>query len=296
MDIEKWSLRVGVTALACAILFRLGSNGVLQTVAQALATPQSFAVMMFLETGRVVRPVPAQTPPVTEPAVQEQNVVEEKPPAVQAVFGEMDAQLVEVNSYCGIEPDVPAMIQKPLAWDLQQDKPTVLIVHSHGSESYEKTEDYEESSAYRTRDTAYNMISIGDRIAQVLEAGGVQVLHDRTAHDHPSYNGSYDRSRETVSSILEKYPSIKIVLDVHRDAIQRESGEIIAPTAVINGKSCAQVLMLIGTDYSGLEHPNWKENLRLGLYLQAALEYEYPGLARPLKISEYRYNQQATTG
>ena len=295
MDIEKWSLRVGVTALACAILFRLGSNGVLQTVAQALATPQSFAVMMFLETGRVVRPVPAQTPPVTEPAVQEQNVVEEKPPAVQAVFGEMDAQLVEVNSYCGIEPDVPAMLQKPLAWDLQQDEPTVLIVHSHGSESYEKTEDYTESSAYRTLNTDYNMISIGKELQQILQSGGIRVIHDTTMHDQPSYSASYSQSRKSIKAYLQEYPSICFVLDLHRDAVENNKGKQVSFTAEYQGNTAAQLMLVVGTDVN-LSHPDWPENMSLAVKLHAQLERDFPGICRPISFRSQRFNQDLSPG
>lgn len=293
MDIEKWSLRVGAVALACAVLFRLGSDGVFHTAAQAMATPEAVAVMMFLESGRVVRPAPVTAPLETVPLEQPQDSYEE--PMAQAVFASVDADLVEVNSYCGIDPDVPAMIQKPLSWNLQQEKPTVLIVHSHGSESYQKTEDYEESSYYRTLNRDYNMISIGAEVKKILEAGGVGVIHDTQMHDQPSYNDSYNQSRKSVKEYLKKYPSICLVLDLHRDAVENKNGEQVAVTAKHDGKTAAQLMLVVGTDVR-LSHPDWPENMSLAVKLHAQLEKNFPGICRPISFRSQRFNQDLCSG
>ena len=127
-------------------------------------------------------------------------------------------------------------------------EPQVLIMHTHTTESYEPYERdfYDAGFSSRTTDERMNMAAVGEAIAKQLEAAGIGVIHDTTMHDYPSYNGSYDRSRETVQAILEEYPSIKIVLDVHRDAIERAGGERIAPVAEINGKNAAQVMIISG--------------------------------------------------
>ncbi len=293
MDIEKWSFRVGATALACALMFRLGSGGVFHSAAQALVTPETLAVMMFLESGRVMRPAPAEVPQETDPAEQLQASQEE--PVVQAVFAQVDAELVEVNSYCGIDPDVPAMIQKPLSWDLQRQEPTVLIIHSHGSESYEKTENYEESSEYRTLNTDYNMISIGAELKKVLEAGGITVIHDTTMHDQPSYSDSYNQSRKSVKEYLKANPSIRLVLDLHRDALENSKGEQLAVTATYDGKTAAQLMLVVGTDVR-LSHPDWPENMSLAVKLHAQLEKNFPGICRPISFRSQRFNQDLCPG
>lgn len=99
-------------------------------------------------------------------------------------------------------------------------------------------------------------------MTEVLEKNGIRTYHDTTIHDYPSYNGSYDRSRVTVEGILEKYPSIKVVLDVHRDAIEREDGERIAPSVTVNGKSSAQVMIICGCDDGTMGMPDCMKNLR----------------------------------
>ncbi len=176
--------------------------------------------------------------------------------------------------------------------------PQVLVIHTHGSEAYTPSgEDiYEESDPYRTTDEAYNMVRIGDELCSILEARGIPTVHDRTLFDYPNYNGSYERAMEAIEGWLEEYPSIKIVLDLHRDAIEYSDGSAYRTHCSINGEDSAQILIISGTDDSGLYHPNWQSNLAFGFTLQSGMDGVYPGLTRPLKISQYRYNMQATAG
>lgn len=177
-------------------------------------------------------------------------------------------------------------------------EPQVLIMHTHATESYEPYERdfYDGSWSSRTTDPSMNMAAVGDAIAMQLEAAGIAVIHDTTMHDYPSYNDSYDRSRETVQKILEEYPSIKIVLDVHRDAIERESGERIAPVAEIDGKNAAQVMIISGCDDGTMDMPNYLKNFRFASLLQQQLESDYAGLTRPILFDYRKYNQDLTTG
>ena len=176
--------------------------------------------------------------------------------------------------------------------------PQVLIMHTHATESYEPYERdfYDASFNSRTTDRSMNMVAVGDKIAEQLEAAGIGVIHDGTLHDYPSYNGSYDLSRETVQKYLEEYPSIKIVLDIHRDAIERESGERIAPVADIDGKNAAQVMIICGCDDGTMNMPNCMKNLRFACLLQRQMESDYPGLTRPVLFDYRKYNQDLTTG
>lgn len=177
-------------------------------------------------------------------------------------------------------------------------EPQVLIMHTHATESYEPYERdfYDASFNSRTTDRSMNMVAVGDKIAEQLEAAGIGVIHDGTLHDYPSYNGSYDLSRETVQKYLEEYPSIKIVLDIHRDAIERESGERIAPLAEIDGKNAAQVMIICGCDDGTMNMPNCMKNLRFACLLQRQMESDYPGLTRPVLFDYRKYNQDLTTG
>lgn len=177
-------------------------------------------------------------------------------------------------------------------------EPLVLIMHTHATESYEPRERdfYDKSFNSRTTDTSKNMIAVGDALTRQLEKAGIGVIHDTTLHDYPSYNDSYDRSRETVTKILEEYPSIQIVLDIHRDAIERQSGERIAPVAEINGKNAAQVMIISGCDDGTMGMPNYLENFRFACALQRQLETDWQGLTRPVLFDYRKYNQDLTTG
>ena len=176
--------------------------------------------------------------------------------------------------------------------------PQILIMHTHETESYEPyTRDFYDSSfTSRTTDDEKNMAAVGDAIAAELEKSGIGVIHDVTKHDYPSYNGSYDRSRETVQAILEENPTIKVVLDIHRDAIEREDGTRIAPTAEINGKNAAQVMIISCCDDGSGRLPHYMSNFRFASALQQQLESDFEGLTRPVLFDDRFYNQDLTAG
>ena len=176
-------------------------------------------------------------------------------------------------------------------------KPQVLIMHTHTTESFEPyvRQNFDPAFNYRTTDPAYNMVSVGDAITAQLEAVGIGVIHNTTIHDYPSYNGSYDRSAETVRQILQQYPSIRVVLDIHRDAIQKDN-TLIQPVVEINGKESAQVMIISGCDDGTMNMPNYMQNYHFACRLQENMEGMYAGLTRPILFDYRHYNQDLTTG
>ena len=297
MDNQQRTLRVGAAALACAIVFKLLSGGLPERLNRWLSDPEKQSFLLYLETGRVVRPTENVPPVVTQPLPTEIPTV---PPAVQTVaipsFSAADMSDIQIRYSCDFRPDMEKLLAQPLNWDLQGTEPTVLILHTHTTESYTKSKNkkYQESSDFRTLDEDYNMVSIGDRVAEYLTQQGISVIHDRELHDYPSYNGSYTHSRNAAAEYLEKYPSIRLILDLHRDA----SGDLdnqMRTHAKVNGKDCAQLMVVIGTNATR-KHPNWEENLALGLKLHAQLERTAPGITRPLTLREQRFNQDLLAG
>ena len=189
--------------------------------------------------------------------------------------------------------------RKPYDFNVERNgEPQVLIMHTHETESYEPyTRDFYDSSfTSRTTDDSMNMAAVGDKIAEQLEGAGIGVIHDVTKHDYPSYNGSYDRSRVTALDILAENPSIKVVLDIHRDAIERADGTRIAPKVEINGKNAAQVMIISGCDDGTMGLPDYMKNFRFASALQQQLEEDFPGLTRPVLFDYRQYNQDLTTG
>ena len=193
-------------------------------------------------------------------------------------------------------PDFQTLLETPLKFSAATGA-AVLIIHTHGSEAYNPAgEDiYVASDPSRTEDTRFNVVRVGDELERVLTERGVTVIHDRELYDYPSYNGSYDRSLASIKAHLKENPEIKVVIDLHRDALEGD-GKLYKTVAGVGEEPCAQVMLICGSDSSGLKHPNWRENLTFALKIQHKMVTDYPTLARPLKISQYRYNQHATTG
>ena len=219
-------------------------------------------------------------------------------------YSSSSANLKWENVYVSRKIDVSIDIAEEIATKpditiLKNGKPQVLIMHTHTTESYlaEDNGTFKIGASSRSTDENLNMIAVGNEIADKLNAAGIVTLHDKTMHDYPSYNGAYERSEVTVKSYLEQYPSIEVVLDIHRDAISTSDTKKIKPTATINGKKAAQVMIINGCEYGNItDYPNWRENLRFGLRVQQAFETMYPGLARPLMFDDRKYNQQLTNG
>lgn len=204
---------------------------------------------------------------------------------------------VYIEDRPGLPLDMDALAQATLDLDLPADGPQVLIMHTHGSEAYtpDGTDTYTATDTCRTTNNDQNMIRVGEEIAKVLTEMGLGVVHDTELYDYPEYNGSYDRSLEAVQRYLEQYPTIKVVMDVHRDALIGEDGTIYKPVTTINGEKCAQVMMVMGSN-AKYDHPDWQKNLSLAVQIQQEMNTLWPTLARPIGLRENRYNQQLTTG
>ncbi len=303
MNWEKWCLRLSAGVIVLAVFFRLLGNGGAQAVVAKFAQPETASVLFFMETGRILTSAPTRPQPElsqkpasaaeTVPAETQTTIVQATQPVS---FDKKDAALVEVNSVCGYNADLPVLLQTPLSWDLTTQEPTVLIVHSHGTECYEKTEDYTESSAYRTKNTNYNVVSVGAEIKRVLEAGGISVIHDTACHDSPSYSAAYTNSRKSIKDYLAQYPSIQMVLDIHRDAATDKNGKQVGYTIKAGEETAAKLMLVVGTDANGLRHPQWPENMALAVKLHAQLEKTTPGICRPISFRKQRFNQDLSTG
>ncbi len=176
-----------------------------------------------------------------------------------------------------------------------ENKEKVVIYHTHTCESYTPTQNYNYpmTDSYRTTDLNFTVSKVGDELSSQLEKYGFNVIHSKTYHDYPSYNGSYGRSLKTLESILAKNKDAEIAIDLHRDAVGSKSN--YAPSVQIGDEVCAQVMFVIGTDGSGLEHENWRKNLQYAIKVQSIADELYPGLFRPIILRNARYNQHLTT-
>lgn len=186
----------------------------------------------------------------------------------------------------------------PLRFAPAADGPQILIVHTHGTESFARdgTEPYTETGTAHTTDAGYSVIRLGDEIARIFGEMGLSVLHDTTLYDYPAYDGAYDRARAGIEAVLAEHPTVQMVLDVHRDALVGADGTVYKPVLEVDGVKTAQVMLLVGTDDAGAYFPDWTEHLALAMQLQRQMDALWPDLARPITLRTARFNQQLTKG
>lgn len=177
-----------------------------------------------------------------------------------------------------------------LNFDLPFNKKDILIFHTHTCESYTSSEkySYEQTGNFRTTDLNFSVAKVGDELSDQLKSYGFNVTHDKTYHDYPSYSGSYARSLTTVQNIINSGCKADIVIDIHRDAIADSS---YAPKVKIGDEYASQLMFVIGTNGSGLEHENWIQNLKFAIMVQEKANQMYPGLFKPIIVRSSRYNQ-----
>ena len=202
----------------------------------------------------------------------------------------------------GYSPDLGALLaadfttaNKP-SYISNTNAPLVLIVHTHGTEAYSADgaisylDDGREIA--RSENTAENVVSVGAVMAEILNKNGIPTLHCTIMHDRIQYKDSYARAEETIKQYLAKYPSIKLVIDLHRDAVVKSTGELVRPVTEVNSEPVAQVMCVVGSDWGGESCPAWQNNLSLALKLRDSLNSKYGNLCRPTYLRTSTYNQE----
>lgn len=199
---------------------------------------------------------------------------------------------VYISNDSGLSYDLGEMLASPLKITKQAsaDQPTVMILHTHASEAYV------DQHGGRSEDPAHNVVYIGNVLTQVLQEQGIGVVHCREIIDSPSYNKSYNRAMEIIEAQQKQTPSLKVIIDLHRDSMITASGMEYKVVSEIDGQTCAQLMFVMGTNAGGKTHPHWKSNLNFAVNLQKRILADYPTLMRPINLRKQRFNEQATTG
>ncbi len=242
---------------------------------------------------------------------ESQNVEETQPPTQADLSGLKQYPVIETSLGTAGETtlknttnytfDIEKQAKKPLGFEIEDtQEPQVLIVHTHASESF-LTQDngyYYENYTSRSLENDENIVSVGEILANTLNDRGIVTLQSTVHHDSPTYSGSYDRSQETIYQYLEEFPSIKVVLDVHRDALGYggEDGKY-KPTFTYDGKKAAQIMIMTGYDPDGTYgYEDWTQNLTFALKLNETAQSLYPGMTRPLYFGNFAYNMFINSG
>lgn len=252
-------------------------------------------------------PVPQSPAPSSAPAPEDSP---SPPPATQAPDNIVEQTLagsdtpaylstegVYVRNYTQYEVDLNALEAPPIALS-GTDEPQILILHTHTTEAYtmDGTDIYAPTGEARTIDTYYNVVRVGEEMAKILRRAGFGVIHDTELYDYPNYNGAYQRSAQSVREWVEKYPSISIILDVHRDALAAADGTVYKTAAEIDGEKTAQCMLVVGTDDSLGTPGGWQENLAFAVQIESRLNEDWPTLARPIALRPTRFNQELAPG
>ena len=193
--------------------------------------------------------------------------------------------------------DMTSLLQKDSPVALGEEGVQVLIMHTHGTEAYTQSPGhaYVASGEYRTTDSSANMLRVGQEICDILNDRGISAVHSRTLNDYPAYNGSYNRALKDIQAHIQQYPTIQLVIDVHRDAIA--PGNTYYKTAAeVDGQQTAQLMFVTGTDAGGLTHDHWQDNLAFQAQLHDRLNSASPGIMRPMSIRASRFNQHIRKG
>lgn len=222
--------------------------------------------------------------------------VPQAPADAEEIRSKTYASSLSVNNQSPKDLDVEALLNRIPDLDLSEEGPQILIVHTHTSESYNETgQDWYTAQDLRNTDPSRNMVRMGDLLDEALTARGYGVIHCQKRHDE-DFNSSYTKSNQTVREYLKKYPSIAVVIDLHRDSLIDDAGTKYRPTVSFDGEDCAQIMLLMGVGNDAYPHPEWEENLSLALRIQRQGERLYPGLMRPILVRPSRYNQYLSHG
>lgn len=276
---------------------------------QRLAVGQS-ALLEANPGGKKEEPAQTSPLPMAQPAPDHDDVTEERLPQHAGTGDIVERTLVPATdegyvtggglylyNRTNLKADLSKAVRaKPdISLSPAQEGPQILILHTHATEAYtpDGGDTYLPSDNSRTLDEGQNMLRVGDEMERVFTEMGLNVIHDRSLYDYPKYAGAYSRSGAGVKEYLERYPTVKLVLDVHRDALVGGDGTVYKVVTDIDGVKTAQVMLVVG---SGEGHPNWEKNLTLAAKLQKNLDTLYPTLARPMTLRQSVYNQNLSAG
>ncbi len=207
-----------------------------------------------------------------------------------------------INNATGLDPDVQSLLQmdfqkhEELEYLSTSQGPLVLILHTHGTEAYspDGAISYRDDGGElaRSEDPAESVVAVGKTLADALTAMGIGTVHCTVMHDQNQYRDSYARAEDTIRRYLEEYPSIRLVIDLHRDAVIQSTGELVRPITLSEGEAAAQVMCVVGSSWGGEDNPNWESNLALALQLRESLNKSTPSLCRPVYLRSSTYNQE----
>lgn len=302
--------RIGVALLSACLVFTAFAMRLGELLTPEAIESAALSALLSNPGGQSVNPVsgvrPEQQPLANNLYEDELFLIEDEAPSTVPDDGVLPIYRLDLsgggaggalllrNTETSFAPDLEALYSAPYPVS-GGDGPAVLILHTHGTECYGNGEWYAEDTSFRTTDTERNVVAVGRVLADELNLAGIETLHCTVMHDAEDYNASYDLARASIEGYLAEYPSIRYIIDLHRDAIIRADGSMAAPAIDTPDGRAAQLMLVIGTNALGADHPGWQDNLNVACKLQRELNSEF-ALARPINLRAASFNEQFRPG
>lgn len=181
--------------------------------------------------------------------------------------------------------DAEELLSIDCTMEKKASKPQILIYHTHSQEGYKDSE---------AGDASQTVVGVGDYLTKLLtEKYGYSVIHHKGTYDLEDRNNAYTNVAPAIEKILSEYPSVEVVIDLHRDGVP-DTTHLVTE---IDGKPTAKIMFFNGLSYSTavgdidyLYNPYIKENLAFSFQLQLQSVEKFPGLSRKIYLKGYRYN------
>lgn len=222
-----------------------------------LEDPRTFLEAQFPAMGLVSEKAPAKTALQSSPVLPVPEAIFRLPASTQA-------------------PPPPVL--------LASSSPVVAVYHTHTRESY--LPEMPGGRALKpddahTDDPTINMTRVGQEVVKTLQQLGVPAVHSAAVHDKDGKLAAYIRSETTVQSLMKQYPSLKVLLDLHRDSQLRAH-----TTVLIRGRLMAKTMVVLGND-----NKDWRKNYAFATAFIRVLEEKNPGLSSGVFPKPGRFNQ-----
>ena len=247
--------------------------------------------------------LPEETAPV-EAAGEGQKTIQEDKHAREAVSTAVSPDLLQqlsdyeylLNQYFTVDASTTADARlldasKLLTEDLSIRKnpqvPQILIYHTHSQEEFADSV---------PGDTETSIVGMGEVLAEALQGYGYQVIHDTGVYDLIDgvldRSAAYDYARVAVENILQEYPTIEVIIDLHRDGVDGQKF-----VTEIDGKPTSMIMFFNGISRNSqdepiayLANPYTQQNLAFSLQLELAAREKYPGYTRNIYLKAERFN------
>ena len=231
-----------------------------------------------------------------QPPTPEEIVIPEgATPVISYDLSHIGQGIGYLNNETFYKPNINALLERDVTSAPTQE-PLVLVLHTHTSEGYlPDNTHYLEGDLGEityTQNEEHNMLAIGKAFIAALNKNGITAIHCTVMHDASGLSGSYERAAQSIQFFREHYPSIRYVVDLHRDAILTAEGEYVRAVTEVGGKSVAQILPVVGSDAGGWVHSEWEGNLALALQMRQILNQNGASLCRPVMLRNHTYNQE----